>query len=260
MGDFSHHCSLSGLTMGPTVPVVAWKVQKSKFKDDTEYPWIPLDFPVVGFAGDYGNIVDEKYSNNDLIDDGPMVMCHLAFFKHARKLWHDEDGTESIYDSVITAHEKYKKSIEEYNKLVQSNPENKYWQRHANDLYGQASRAIFNKRCFLKWFDKLYLGETSGDEGMSMEELLASPKCVGPFEKRLLDLIIGGPEYPNLRQVCDNLEKMLCCYMLVPRVSGKQILPVGGTYPPQWTDYKQEAKWFNLVNKKVNALKKNKSK
>lgn len=246
MGDFSHHCSLSGLTMGSRVPVVAWNVQKSKY-EDTEHPsWIPTSFPVFGVAGDYGNIVD-MHINDALDHSKPYVMAHSDFFGYARTLWDDSDGSTSLYDTIVDYHQRLKEEMKH----------SSHDEYRTIELYVR----FHSNRNFFYWFEKIYFGEPDGGDGKKFEERmkLSGLESIGVFQKQLFDLVIKGESYPNLKETCTYLENMLCCYLLLPRISGKKILPVGGTYAPQWTDYKDEQKWFSLINKKALALKKEKA-
>lgn len=216
MGDFSVHCCLSGLPITSNQPVVAFGLQKSKFKETNlcGYNFIPTTFPVHGYYDDCGGVTDKD--GNDISPNGSIAICHLDFWNALPKFWNKQDGEESLKDSILKAHAKYLEDVSRYKALVDcSNDDNGFWKKRFEDKLWIAHSSIDNNhRCFLKWMDKLYIGEPSSDDGVLYDERKdwSYDKLSGPFEQMILNLIIN-PNVENFEQICSDLEKLLIAYV-----------------------------------------------
>ena len=239
-------CCLSGLIIKSTDPIVAWTVDCSEdvdyFPGDYDYekmywvPYIPTSFPVFGFLDDGFQVVDKD--KNRLIntesyqghrDRVYIVVCHLDLFKYPRSLWDEVNDNKLLYDTVIQFHQEFKS-------LYPSISDDQKYETCS--LFFNAKKINhYNSREFLIGFRELYKFERKRF-----------------FERQILDLIIQGPSYPNLMEVCLNLECMLSCYDVLPRLIDRFILPFEYCIYGGLIQDELQIRWFNEINKKLNPI------
>lgn len=224
-------CAFSGLPIKYGHEIVAFKLEPYKFKDDTNFLYIPASWPIFGTYNDYGGIEGFDLTEED------NAFIHIDVWNNAHCFWHY--GNRPIDTNWLDYQPLLEDAKREYQEMGNYNVELKDGLRKSFELEDYFFIRL-NRMCQNSDMGLVFRNFNDGVNVTKWKD-----NYCFLYRTTFLEIIVRKIVREQWTEKYQNILNKLICLYGGQGIIGKQITPSTYLYVEQCADYKQ----------RINALK-----